>query len=48
MRPTHDSVLDPHELQRADKNDDDKQNEMRERISSSWELDIHERPTLVP
>ncbi len=46
MRPTHDSVLDPSELQSADKNDEEKQKDLTERVSSSW--DIHERPTLVP
>jgi hypothetical protein len=48
MRPIHESSPDLHELVQADKTKDEKQNEMRERYSSALELDIHERPTLIP
>jgi hypothetical protein len=48
MRPSHDSIVDPSELSQggAEQKPDDP--EARERYSSSWELDIHERPTLIP
>lgn len=46
MRPSHDSIVDPSELAPADSKREE--SETRERFSSSWELDVHERPTLIP
>lgn len=45
MRPSRDSVIDPTE---ANGSQEDNENDIPERYTSTRELDIHERPTLVP
>jgi hypothetical protein len=48
MRPSYDSIVDPSELSPCSAEHKPDDAEARERCSSSWELDIHERPTLIP